>query len=204
MVHRIRILSTMLALVIALVGCAAPAAQPAPAESTTLPPEGASAVAASPVAAEPKPVVGGTVNIGNTADPVFNWFQQSTLPTLYLHKVFFNALTRFSDTTLEPVPDLAMSWESSEDAMTWTFHLRNDVKWHDGTPFTAEDVKFTYDFVTGPNTLRKEVRLAPLKETKVLDAYTVQFVLSQPVAPAPLNLSFNVPIMPKHRLTVST
>lgn len=43
------------------------------------------------------------------------------------------------------VPDLAESWETSEDGLTITFHLRKNVKWHDGEPFTAADVKFTFE-----------------------------------------------------------
>lgn len=45
------------------------------------------------------------------------------------------------------IPELAKSWETSEDGLTWTFHLRDDVKWHDGVPFTSKDVKFTYDMI---------------------------------------------------------
>ena len=42
-------------------------------------------------------------------------------------------------------PSLAESWEHSGDGLTWTFHLRDDVRWHDGTPFTAHDVEFTFN-----------------------------------------------------------
>ena len=43
------------------------------------------------------------------------------------------------------VPDLATDWEFSEDGMELTFNLRENVKWHDGEPFTSADVKWTYD-----------------------------------------------------------
>ena len=42
-------------------------------------------------------------------------------------------------------PSLAESWRHSLDGLTWTFHLRDDVKWHDGQPFTAHDVEFTFN-----------------------------------------------------------
>src|SRR5262245_26145188 len=42
-----------------------------------------------------------------------------------------------------PVADLAQSWEVTPDALTYTFHLRPNVRWHDGTPFTAHDIEFT-------------------------------------------------------------
>lgn len=48
------------------------------------------------------------------------------------------------------VPELAESWEESEDHLVFTFHLRRGVKWHDGTPFTAKDVKFTFDRLMDP------------------------------------------------------
>lgn len=49
-------------------------------------------------------------------------------------------------------PRLAESWEVSEDGKTWTFHLREDVKWSDGEPFTSEDVLFTYNLYANPAT----------------------------------------------------
>jgi peptide/nickel transport system substrate-binding protein len=49
------------------------------------------------------------------------------------------------------VGELAESWEVSEDQLTWTFNLRQDVTWHDGTPFTAADVAFTFTFPASPD-----------------------------------------------------
>ena len=46
------------------------------------------------------------------------------------------------------VPRLAERWEHSDDSREWTYHLRRDVRWHDGVPVTAHDVKFTLDLVT--------------------------------------------------------
>jgi peptide/nickel transport system substrate-binding protein len=52
---------------------------------------------------------------------------------------------------------LAEEWESSDDAMTWTFHLVRNATWHDGTPFTSADVQFTYEYFRdhGNPTLRR-------------------------------------------------
>src|SRR5690606_6500068 len=47
-------------------------------------------------------------------------------------------------------PDLAESWSTSEDGLTWTFNLRKDVKFHDGTPFNAEAAKFNLDRIRDP------------------------------------------------------
>jgi len=48
---------------------------------------------------------------------------------------------------------LARAWEMQEDGRTWVYHLHTDVRWHDGVPFTAQDVKFTYDLLTDPDVL---------------------------------------------------
>ena len=53
------------------------------------------------------------------------------------------------DADYEPVPDVATSWETSEDGMTWTFHIREGMKWQDGVPLTARDVAFTYNLILG-------------------------------------------------------
>ncbi len=51
------------------------------------------------------------------------------------------------------LPRLAQRWEHSADFREWTYHLRSDVRWHDGTPFTALDVKFTVELFARPNIL---------------------------------------------------
>lgn len=73
---------------------------------------------------------------------------------------------------LEPV--LARSWEHSADHRSWTIHLRSDVKWHDGTRFTAHDVKFTFELWSHPAVLWVSPDAATLT---VLDdtTYTVQY-----------------------------
>ena len=55
----------------------------------------------------------------------------------------FDGLTEISWLTDQVKPSLAESWERSDDGLTWTFHIRRDVRWHDGQPFTAHDVDFT-------------------------------------------------------------
>ena len=59
------------------------------------------------------------------------------------------------------VPDLATDWSTSEDGTQLTFHLRKGVKWHDGQPFTARDVKCTWDLLTGKAS--EKLRLNPRK-----------------------------------------
>ena len=78
-------------------------------------------------------------------------------------------------------PGLAESWEVSDDGLTYTFNLRQDVMFHDGTPFNAEAVKATYDRMVDPESKSLQVsRLGPYDRTDVLDEYTVQVVLTEP------------------------
>ncbi|MCP4691941.1 MAG: ABC transporter substrate-binding protein [Desulfobacterales bacterium] len=81
-------------------------------------------------------------------------------------------------------PALATSWETSKDGLTWTFHLREGVKFHDGEPFNAAAVKYSID-----RTMKMKKGAyyiwSPVKEIKVVDDLTVQFLLKEP---APLDL----------------
>lgn len=65
--------------------------------------------------------------------------------------VFLPLVTRNAQGELEGA--LARRWEHSADFRTWTIHLRTDVRWHDGVPFTAHDVKFTLDLLPHPEVL---------------------------------------------------
>ncbi len=80
------------------------------------------------------------------------------------------------DHNLEIVPHLAESWEMSEDGLTWTFHLRRGVRFHDGTPFNAEAAAFSFNrFVeVAPVGI-----LAALKETVAVDEYTIEMRLTE-------------------------
>jgi len=82
------------------------------------------------------------------------------------------------------VPGLAESYTVSPDASVYTFKLRKDVTFHDGTKFDANAVKATYDHIVDPATQSKSGlgALGPYKETKVLDPYTAQIVFTQPNA----------------------
>jgi peptide/nickel transport system substrate-binding protein len=87
--------------------------------------------------------------------------------------------------TTKIIPDLAESWEVSQDGTVYTFKLRKGAKFHKGFgEVTADEVKFSFDRVLDPKTgayLAKTFKM--IKEIKVIDKYTVQFVLQQPFAP---------------------
>jgi peptide/nickel transport system substrate-binding protein len=81
-------------------------------------------------------------------------------------------------------PALATAWEKSDDGLTWTFHLRKGVKFHDGEPFNAAAVKYSID-----RTMKMKKGAyyiwSPVKEIVVVDDYTVRFFLKNP---APIDL----------------
>lgn len=86
-------------------------------------------------------------------------------------------------------PGLAKRWETSEDGLTWTFFLREDVTFHDGAEFTADDVKWTIDTILNPDTGSPFMGdLAAIKEVEIVDEHTVKVVLNYPFP----NLLFNL------------
>ncbi len=90
----------------------------------------------------------------------------------------------------EFVPGLAEEWEISEDGKEFTFYLREDVVFHDGTPFNAEAVKFTFDRIVDPDSRSLQVpRIGPYEKTEVIDEYTVKVFFSDPFPPFLSNLS---------------
>src|SRR4030088_1929220 len=97
------------------------------------------------------PKQGGTLVIGNTEEPDY------LNPVLYTLATSYDVVSAIDDpmasidNTGKLVPRLATSWDVASDALTYTFHLRQGVTWQDGQPFTADDVKFTYDSFVNPN-----------------------------------------------------
>jgi len=149
---------------------------------------------------ESGPKKGGKVSIPIVADPTFNpWHPNAYAESNVINRVLFSGLTQPSK-DLVPAPDLATKWEASEDGLEWTFYLRDDVLWHDGEKFTAEDVAYTFNKIV----LNKELGannasyFQKVKEVQVVDEYTVKFMLESPVAALPAYLSFNTEIVPKH------
>jgi peptide/nickel transport system substrate-binding protein len=82
-------------------------------------------------------------------------------------------------------PALATSWETSSGGTVWTFKLRHGVTFHDGTPFNAQAVKYSYN-ATKKLGLGLAYIWADLKQVKVVDSYTVQLILDKPIPLEPL------------------
>jgi peptide/nickel transport system substrate-binding protein len=112
--------------------------------------------------------------------------------------LIYNGLVRY-DKDLKIEGELASSWEVSPDGLQLTFHLRPNVKWHDGAGFTAADVEFTYRTMIDPKTptaYGEDFR--QVKKFEVLDPLTVRVTYGEPFAPALISWGFSV--MPKHLL----
>jgi len=103
-----------------------------------------SALAAGPAwAAAGTPVRGGALVIGVGREPPSLCSAFTTAgPTQQVSGKVFDGLLTY-DLNLQPKPQLATRWETSADGLTVTFHLRENVRWHDGKPFTSEDVAFS-------------------------------------------------------------
>jgi len=110
----------------------------------------------------------------------------------------YNGLVKY-DKDINIVGDLAESWEVSRDGLVITFHLRRGVKWHDGYPFTAEDVLFTYKITIDPKTpTAYSGDFLKVKKAEVLDDYTFRVTYDRPFAPA--LMSWGSPVLPAHLL----
>ena len=114
----------------------------------------------------------------------------------------FEGLVRMNPKTTLVEGMLASSWEHDAAGTTWTFHLREGVTWHDGTPFTAEDVAFTIQAIFDPKVPNssKHVLMVggqPMR-AEVVDPHTVKLVLAEPFAPLLNSIGFA--ILPKHIL----
>ncbi|TCK61791.1 peptide-binding protein [Seleniivibrio woodruffii] len=110
----------------------------------------------------------------------------------------YNGLVKY-DQNLTITGDLADWWEVLDDGKTIIFHLNQDVRWHDGKPFTAEDVEFTYKFMIDdktPTSYDADFRL--VSKLEVIDKYTVKVSYDEPYAPA--LISWGMPMLPKHLL----
>jgi len=110
---------------------------------------------------------GGILKLSHYDSPAsMSILEESTRAALQPSMGIFNNLVMYKQdvpqTSLQSVvPDLATGWAWNEDGTELTFPLRQDVKWHDGKPFTAKDVKCTWDLLTG--TASEKLRLNPRK-----------------------------------------
>lgn len=95
------------------------------------------------------------------------------------------------------IPWLAESWNLSSDETEYTFYLRSGVNWSDGVPFTANDVKFTFDYEQKNVPISGGIETGVIDSVQVINSTTVKFVLNQPVSTFPYKLT-SFKIIPEH------
>jgi len=157
------------------------------------------AAAADETTTTEKPVPGDTfvqASIGDITGLIPNITSDG--PSHAIGGLIYDGLVQ-TDKDLNWVSAMADSWQFSKDCLTLTFKLRKDVRWHDGKPFTADDVLFTYKTMMNPKTpTAYRDDFEPVKEVQVVDPYTVRVSYSQPFAKA-LG-SWGTAMLPKHLL----
>lgn len=181
MFRKVVLAGISLLLLLALVACgpqAAPTAAP-----TSPPPE-------APEVAEPGE--GGTIIVGLQAEPTT--LDSAQISDYNSHRAaygMYDHLLRFKDESTAVEPGLVESWEISDDGLVYTLHLRKGVKFHDGTDFNAEAVKFNIERQIDPNHPYHDTGEFPYAEftwgmvdkIEVADEYTVNMTLKEIFAP---------------------
>jgi peptide/nickel transport system substrate-binding protein len=117
----------------------------------------------------------------------------------YQGMVYTGGLLRLDEDTLEYVPNMAESYAISEDGLTFTFHLRQDMEWSDGQPITAHDFKWSYDQSVDPdNEFPYLSQIQFITSYEALDDYTLEVKIDQIYAPALGQMSGLITPLPKH------
>ena len=123
----------------------------------------------------------------------------SDSPSHSVASMVYNGLVKY-DKDMNIVGDLAESWDITKNGLVITFKLRKGVRWHDGKPFTAADVLYTYQVITDPKTPTAYAGdFLKVKKAEVLDGYTFRVTYDKPFAPA--LISWSSAVLPRHLLT---
>ena len=137
--------------------------------------------ACQPPSVKPETLVYGLTLSPSGIDPHLNASAELGIPlsSVYDTLIFYNQETD------EFVPGLAESWTVSDDGLTYTFHLRDDVRFHDGTAFDAEAVRANFEYTLDPDhhSQKAASMLGPIESIEVPDRLTVVIQLEEPFAP---------------------
>ena len=148
------------------------------------------------------PVRGGTlIEVLSNNPPALEAWTVTGVEVSAISEKIFNKLVNFS--LLEPrgyeiVPELAESFEVSPDGTVFTFHLHDNVRWHDGESFTSADVKYTFEVLLAKYYPRAATLLPNFVGVDAPDDYTVVFTFSKPNPSFLIQLAGATYIMPTH------
>lgn len=186
-----RLLVVLLSLTLVATGCAS---RQSPSEPDTQPPSPQE----TPSSSEPEQpaetglTMGGRLIIGRPSDSVtLDPNDSPDVESTSVTGVLVESLVRFKPGTLEIEPWLATDWDVSPDGLVWTFHLRDGVRFHDGTPFNAEAVEFTFSRILDEDNpyhqygkwTHASSQYNTVTEVKAIDNLTVEMTLSEPFSP---------------------
>lgn len=189
-------LSLLLILTLTLVACGGPAPSP----TATVPPAATAAPTPVPPTETPVPpayvetlrLVGGTF----WGDPTPFGFNRG--PGYMRASLIFDSLC-WRDASGQTIPWLATDWQVSDDGKTWTFTLRDGVRWHDGTPFTADDVVFTFEYGKAhPDVGWFMAQLGEVESAAKVADNQVEIRLKRPFAPFLQTVAEAMFIIPRH------
>jgi peptide/nickel transport system substrate-binding protein len=147
----------------------------------------------------PPPKRGGTLTTILTPEPpILVLGVNNQGPTQLAAGKIYQGLCKYSS-KLEPMPELAKSWTLADDKKTYTFKLQDNVKFHDGTPMTADDIIFSVTKFHATLSPRARAIFAKIKEATAPDPHTVVFTLDSPFEPFMLMFDASASaIVPKH------
>jgi peptide/nickel transport system substrate-binding protein len=145
------------------------------------------------------PKRGGVLHLGHYGDVIgFDGPKVTDNPSIWTMLLVYDQLVRPTVDGLNLEPSLAQSWEVSPDGKTYTFHLRRGVKFHDGSPMTAADVKFSIDRAVFGKGSQSSFLFGALKRMEVVDQYTVRAHLSAPHSPFLSDMAYyGASVLPK-------
>jgi len=142
------------------------------------------------------PVSGGTLNLFSTEPDTLNPLLTKNIYVADFLGFIYEGLTYLNEKQ-KAVPLLSDEWTVSDDGLTWNFHIREGVRWHDGQNFTAEDVEFTFQTLMTPgiNSVYSPL-LHNISTFAAVDSYNFKIILKKPNFFTAEMMTF--PILPKH------
>ena len=160
-----------------LAACSGQSAAPAPTSAPAKPTEAAPAAASKPAGA------GGTITFALENDVIdFDPLRSRAFVDRNAQYQIYDSLVTI-DPSGKIIPWLAEKWETAADGKSITFSLRKDVKYHDGTPFDAESVKWNIDRYRNTDDSARKGELSSIEDVQVVDPATVKFALKAPFVP---------------------
>ncbi len=154
------------------------------------------ALSSAPAQADEDDPVRFTVALLNEVDS-FNPFLGIEVPSYEAWALTYDYMISYNMENMSPEPGLATSWDTADDGLTWTFHIRDGVTWSDGEPLTAADIAYTYNRILdgGPEAVTWGSYLKGVTEITAPDPTTVVLKLKKANAVLPL---LPMPIVPEH------